>query len=213
MSRLGVYAAAVLVILLTLIIPLSGAAVATVTVDAGVEYQSRAGGGIITFTNTYYPTAVTIADNYLTLTSVNTAFTTLGIDAPANANISITSIGKWNINYETDQTVGAKTERVYHPGRGVPTVSVGLLTTYSTTGDTTSVVTSLNDNVALTWPETPSYGTNQSANLIIMFLPLIVILAVVGARSRPEQWGMIVGTAIVAGVLLLLGSWLLGIGA
>lgn len=201
-SRGGVYLAAGLLILFTVLIPLSGAAPATVLLSAGVEYQSRAGGGIITFTDDYYPTSISVADNFLYLAAPVTGFTNVGFDAPINANMSVTNISQWHIDYSTDQTLGAKVERVYVPGIGAPTVTGAGADSWNS--GITSVTTSLNDNVVLTWP-VPT-GVNQGANIIISFMPLLIVLTVIGMAKAPEYWRIIVTTAIIAGVLLLVGQ-------
>lgn len=190
---------------------LVGAAAPTVTLSAGVEYQSRAGGGIITFTSDYTPTSISVADNFLYLTVPFTGYSTLGIDAPIGANVSVTSIAQWELDYSTAQPVAARVERIYAPGRTEPTVTGAGSSTYA--GYTSSITTNMPDNVAVKWTNTPSYATNEGALLIVSFLPLIIIFAAIGAYRQPEQWGLIVGTALVACILLVLGTWLLGIGA
>lgn len=206
----GAWWAAWGLIALLLVLPFAGAAVSTVTIDAGVEYQSRAGGGLITFTDAYTPTSVSIADNYLYLGAPAAGYTTLGIDAPVAADLSVTDISQWQITYSTTQALVAKTERVYTPGRTEPTVTGAGSSTYA--GSTSTIITNMNDNVALKWEQTISYGTTSGASLLISFLPLLLVLAVVGAYKQPEHWQIIIGTALVAGVLLLLGQTFLGWG-
>jgi hypothetical protein len=197
-------------ITLLFVLPLAGAVVSTVTIDAGVEYQSRAGGGIITFTDAYAPTSVEISSDFLILGAPTTGYTSLGIDAPIGADISVTGIESYELTYSTTQALGAKTERVYAPGRIEPTVTGAGSSTYA--GYITSIITNMSDNVKLTWQQATSYEVTQTAVFLSGFLPLLLVLAVVGIIKEPDHWKVIVGFALVIGVMALLGQLYLSMG-
>jgi hypothetical protein len=197
-------------IALLFVLPIAGAVVSTVTIDAGVEYQSRAGGGIITFTDAYAPTSVEISSDFLILGAPTTGYTSLGIDAPIGADISVTGIESYELTYSTTQALGAKTERVYAPGRIEPTVTGAGSSTYA--GYITSIITNMSDNVKLTWQQATSYEVTQTAVFLSGFLPLLLVLAVVGIIKEPDHWKVIVGFALVIGVMALLGQLYLSMG-
>lgn len=191
-----------------ILIPIAYATATTVTIDSGVEFKSRPTGGIITFTPTLNPTTVEISSNFVNLHNPSTGYTVIGVDAPTGADIAVTSIAEWNLNYATTQA-GSKTERFYFPNRPEPSI-MGLATSaYDDPTDVLSVTTPGSVPIGITWHNSAvSYQVNQTAAILIYALPLIAIVSIITAAKHPDKLiEILVIIAVIAAFSILFLNW------
>lgn len=148
--------------------------------DAGTEFQSRTGGGYISFASDFNVTSNETQGNMIFFYGFNNSdgtFGDVGFDIPAGVNISVTNITTANITQSVTYWADAL-YRAYTPDQGLPlTITGGNGWTYDNT--TISVNLDETETVVILWVEswyvendTYAEPTTNYPDLSNQYLPL-----------------------------------------
>ena len=168
---------------------------------AGVTYQSRVGGGYISFTFNQQVSAIVFASDFVNFHQSHRDYPIIGYDTPTDCNVTVTTITEKHIKFTTTQTVGAKTVRLYLPSQETPTVTGAASYSWNSGTNILTINTTTNSTVTVQWQVIDRVMPILVLGMILLALTPIILAAIylvalLSGNAGPEQIQALLQTII-----------------
>lgn len=120
------------------------------------------------------------------------------------SNLTLTSITVNTVTYQVD---AAGTQRIWCPDRGEPSEITGeSSSSWDAANQVLTTSTGGAGTVTLRWYSPSSWGFFEAAQLLMGFLPFIILAMVIGAVKYPDYRGTLITLIVIGGILVLMAN-------
>lgn len=122
----------------------------------------------------------------------------------ATSNLTLTDLTANTLVYSV---VGAGTQRIWCPDRGEPTEITGeFSSSWDSVNQVLTTTTSGSGVITLRWYSSTSFGFFEAAQILMGFLPFIILAMVIGAVKYPDYRGTLIKLIVIGGILVLMAN-------
>lgn len=188
--------------------------VLAITFD-GIDFVSST-GGVVSFGSSFVASRFSWVNGLNSFNGLRWAGANrgiLGFDAANGVNMSITQITKNTITYNvTTLNVGASTTRVRYGDKGRPTSTGALFISFDATTDITTIATTGNKTVVLTWPSLDPTTIRSGLNIMIFMIPIVFFVILLQAGGGNEIRNTLLSYGLIIAALAIMIQAILNLG-